>query len=207
MEAFLHGVILAFGLILPLGIQNVFIFNQGAIHTKLRKALPAVVTASICDTILITLAVAGVSVMVLRFDGIGLVLSLIGFLFLLYMGWVMWRSNQGGGQADRSRYSAKRQITFAASVSLLNPHAILDTIGVIGTSSIVYEGYDKLVFALSCIIVSWIWFFGLAIVGSRVGQLGKSGALLKRLNQVSAIIIWIMALYMGYRFIDSELLW
>jgi len=207
VEAFLHGVILAFGLILPLGIQNVFIFNQGAIHTKLRKALPAVVTASICDTILITLAVAGVSVMVLRFDGIGLVLSLIGFLFLLYMGWVMWRSNQGGGQADRSRYSAKRQITFAASVSLLNPHAILDTIGVIGTSSIVYEGYDKLVFALSCIIVSWIWFFGLAIVGSRVGQLGKSGALLKRLNQVSAIIIWIMALYMGYRFIDSELLW
>jgi L-lysine exporter family protein LysE/ArgO len=207
VEAFLHGVILAFGLILPLGIQNVFIFNQGAIHTKLRKALPAVVTASICDTILITLAVAGVSVMVLRFDGIGLVLSLIGFLFLLYMGWVMWGSNQGGGQADRSRYSAKRQITFAASVSLLNPHAILDTIGVIGTSSIVYEGYDKLVFALSCIIVSWIWFFGLAIVGSRVGQLGKSGALLKRLNQVSAIIIWIMALYMGYRFIDSELFW
>jgi L-lysine exporter family protein LysE/ArgO len=205
VEAFLHGVILAFGLILPLGIQNVFIFNQGAIHTKMRKALPAVITASICDTILITLAVAGVSVMVLRVDGIGLVLSVIGFLFLLYMGWVMWRSNPGRGQADRSRYSTKRQITFAASVSLLNPHAILDTIGVIGTSSIVYEGYEKLVFAFSCIIVSWIWFFGLAIVGSRVGQLGKSGVLLKRLNQVSAIIIWIMALYMGYRFIDSDL--
>lgn len=30
MNAILHGVMLAFGLILPLGAQNVFIFQQGA---------------------------------------------------------------------------------------------------------------------------------------------------------------------------------
>jgi L-lysine exporter family protein LysE/ArgO len=205
VEAFLHGVILAFGLILPLGIQNVFIFNQGAIHTKLRKALPAVITASICDTILISLAVGGVSVVVLRVDGIGLALSFIGFFFLLYMGWVMWRSDPNGEKTDRSRYSTKRQITFAASVSLLNPHAILDTVGVIGTSSLVYEGYEKLIFAASCIVISWIWFLGLAIVGSRVRKLGKSDTLLKRLNRVSAIIIWVMAVYMGYQLIGSDL--
>ncbi len=32
IEAIIHGVILAFGLILPLGVQNVFVFNQGAIQ-------------------------------------------------------------------------------------------------------------------------------------------------------------------------------
>lgn len=32
---------------------------------------------------------------------------------------------------------------FAASVSLLNPHAILDTIGVIGTNSIQYIGSEN----------------------------------------------------------------
>jgi L-lysine exporter family protein LysE/ArgO len=205
MEAFLHGAILAFGLILPLGIQNVFIFNQGAIHSNVMKALPAVITAAVCDTILITLAIAGVSVVVLSIDGLGMALSLIGFFFLLYMGWVMWRSNPVSKQTDREQYSAKRQITFAASVSLLNPHAILDTIGVIGTSSIVYEDYEKLVFAISCIIVSWIWFLGLAIMGSRVGQLDKSGMLLKRLNKLSAIIIWIMAVFMGYQIVITDL--
>ena len=29
-EAIIHGIILAFGLIIPLGVQNVFVFNQGA---------------------------------------------------------------------------------------------------------------------------------------------------------------------------------
>lgn len=41
-EPFIHGALLAFGLILPLGIQNVFIFNQGATQSRFSKALPAV---------------------------------------------------------------------------------------------------------------------------------------------------------------------
>ncbi len=64
-EALIYGFVLAFGLILPLGVQNIFIFSQGAAHPKLRHALPAIVTASICDTLLILLAVAGVSLVVL----------------------------------------------------------------------------------------------------------------------------------------------
>lgn len=40
--------------------------------------------------------------------------------------------------------SARKQIGFAMSVSLLNPHAIMDTIGVIGTNAAIYEGVDKM---------------------------------------------------------------
>ncbi|WP_010096577.1 LysE/ArgO family amino acid transporter [Ornithinibacillus scapharcae] len=206
MEPIIHGVILAFGLILPLGIQNVFIFNQGATSTIFQRALPAVVTAAICDTLLITLAVAGVSVVVLSVEGFGIILSSIGFFFLLYMGWVMWKSDPQVTRTTEEHYSARRQITFAASVSLLNPHAILDTIGVIGTSSIGYHGYEKLTFAVACIVVSWIWFFGIALVGRKIGQLTKSRKLLKRINQISAFIIWGMALYMGYQLVMSSFL-
>lgn len=35
MEAIVHGIILAFALILPLGVQNVFVFSQGATQPKL----------------------------------------------------------------------------------------------------------------------------------------------------------------------------
>ncbi len=52
-SAILHGIILSAGLILPLGPQNIFIFIQGAMHQNIRKSLPAVITAAICDTILI----------------------------------------------------------------------------------------------------------------------------------------------------------
>ncbi|RDU36698.1 amino acid transporter [Neobacillus piezotolerans] len=203
MEALVHGIVLAFGLILPLGVQNVFVFNQGAAHRKFSGAVPAVVTAGICDTLLITMAVAGVSVIVFNFEWIRNLLFIVGFLFLAYMGWSIWKSAgdtvRDGQQAS---FSARRQVMFAASVSLLNPHAIMDTIGVIGTASLVYAGSDKWLFALACVGVSWIWFFGLAVAGRRIGQIGGKGPLLKLLNQASALIVWGMALYMGYQILS-----
>ncbi|MEH7121734.1 LysE/ArgO family amino acid transporter [Bacillus sp. JJ1503] len=197
-EAFLHGAILAFGLILPLGVQNVFVFNQGATQKRFVRALPAVITAGICDTILILLAVMGVSIIVFSFVWIKNVIFIVGFFFLAYMGWSIWKSEpEVKSDKQEISFSTKRQITFAASVSLLNPHAIMDTIGVIGTSSLAYEGFEKWAFSLACIGISWIWFFSLALVGRKVGEFDTSGRFLKKMNQISAIIIWGMALYIG----------
>lgn len=81
MEAFLHGIILAFGLILPLGVQNVFVFSQGATQPTLLRALPAGVTAAICDTLLILLAVFGLSLIVLQFEWLRITLMTIGIIF------------------------------------------------------------------------------------------------------------------------------
>lgn len=200
MEPLVHGMILAFGLILPLGVQNVFVFNQGATHKRFTSVLPAIITAGICDTILIYLAVAGVSIIVFSFEWLKILLFSIGFFFLAYMGWVMWKNTpEVSDNQEQNRFSARRQVAFAASVSLLNPHAIMDTIGVIGTSSLAYSGYEKWVFTVACIAVSWLWFFSLAILGRKIGQIDRSGKFLKRMNQLSALIIWVMAIYMGYQ--------
>ncbi|MCP2036495.1 L-lysine exporter family protein LysE/ArgO [Planomicrobium sp. HSC-17F08] len=196
MEPLLHGIVLAFGLILPLGVQNVFVFTQGATHKKFSHAWPAIATAAICDTLLISLAVAGVSVVILSFGWLKTSLFLVGFVFLAYMGWVMWRTNpETGSNNSASRLSVKRQMTFAASVSLLNPHAIMDTIGVIGTSSLVYANEEKWIFTVAVIAVSWIWFISLAIAGRKIGQFDTGGRLLKRINRLSALIIWAMAVF------------
>ncbi|WP_245602200.1 LysE/ArgO family amino acid transporter [Peribacillus kribbensis] len=193
MAVVLHGVFLAMGLILPLGVQNVFIFQQGAYQRRFLYALPAVIMASICDTLLISLAVGGVSVVVLASPVIKTILISIGCLFLLYMGWATWTSKPGK-EKDGQAFPFKRQIIFAASVSLLNPHAILDTIGVIGTSSLQYGGGERWVFASSCISVSWIWFLGLAAAGRMFGRIDASGRLMIVINKISACIIWAVAI-------------
>jgi L-lysine exporter family protein LysE/ArgO len=46
------------------------------------------------------------------------------------MGYVTWESKPNNQSSSAKILSAKKQIVFAASVSLLNPHAIMDTIGV-----------------------------------------------------------------------------
>ncbi|WP_068776681.1 hypothetical protein [Paenibacillus sp. FJAT-26967] len=55
--AAVHGFIMALELIVPLGVQNVFVFNQGALHKRFRDVLPVVATASLCDRLLIAAAV------------------------------------------------------------------------------------------------------------------------------------------------------
>lgn len=195
MAALIHGFMLALGLILPLGVQNVFVFNQGALQKNVFKALPAMITAAVCDTFLITIAVVGVSLFVLNSLWLKTTMLGLGSLFLLYMGWVTWTAKAGNGNETAQSFPPRKQIIFATSVSLLNPHAIIDTIGVIGTSSLSYEGTAKLAFTGACILVSWIWFFGLTLAGRATGKLDKTGRLLYALNKISAVIIWGAALF------------
>jgi L-lysine exporter family protein LysE/ArgO len=197
LGALVHGIVLAFGLILPLGAQNIFVFNQGSSQPAFRKVIPVIITASLCDTFLILLAVMGVSLIVLAIPVFQTLLFSFGFLFLLYMGWVVWNSKPVSITGENVAISPKKQILFAISVSLLNPHAILDTIGVIGTSSLYYTGSAKVVFTTACIIVSWLWFLGLAIIGRVIGGLDPNGTLLVIINKVSGIMIWGVALYIG----------
>ena len=197
MNAFLHGFILAFGLILPLGVQNLFVFNQGLTQTSLSAALPAVVTAGICDTLLIVMAVEGVSLLLLKFAFLKEIMITVGILFLLYMGRLAWRSGKPTQLAETA-VSSRQQILFAASVSLLNPHAILDTIGVLGSSAIQYNGLDRIYFTSACIMVSWCWFFLLAIGGHVLGKQEQLDNAFVYVNKCSAVFIWGSALYMGY---------
>ncbi|MFD0049712.1 LysE/ArgO family amino acid transporter [Actinomycetes bacterium NPDC127524] len=197
LAAAIHSFILSFGLILPLGVQNIFVFNQGAIQPRFSKALPAIFTAAICDTLLISMSILGVSVMVFEYTPIKLALYSGGIFFLIFMGFVTWKSKSK--QADSVpdvKFSAKKQITFALSVSLLNPHALLDTAGVIGTSSLHYDGASKLVFGFTSILVSWLWFSGLGIAGRLTGKMDPSGNFLNLLNKASALVMWTTAIYL-----------
>lgn len=204
LEAFIHGFILALGLILPLGVQNVFVFNQGALQPRFMKVLPVIITASLCDTLLILVAVLGVSLLILGSFWMKAILIGGGFIFLIYMGWATWNSKPSNERKEiAENFSLKKQVLFSASVSLLNPHAIMDTVGVIGTSSLRYQGPEKVIFAVACILVSWIWFLGLSLVGRASGKLDKSGKFLLRLNKISALVMWGAAVYLVFSLLSK----
>jgi len=192
----IHALLLAFGLSLLLGVQNVFVFNQGANQRMFKQALPVVVTASVCDTILIIVAVLGVSAVVAAFSFFQTLIFGIGFLFLAYMGFVTWKS-EPSKTSLKEGMTVKAQVLFAASVSLLNPHALMDIMGVIGTNSLLYSGREKWVFTLVTICVSWIWFLSLAFAGKAVGKMDSNGKIMIWVNKASACMIWGVALYMA----------
>ncbi len=88
-----------------------------------------------------------------------------------------------------------KQIAYALSVSLLNPHAILDTAGIIGTNSTAYTGSALVVFTLSCIAVSWIAFVILVLFGRIIGDFDSNGKITGYINKTSAVVIFIIACF------------
>lgn len=199
LTASLHAAFLAIGLIMPLGMQNIFIFNQGASHQSFRGALPSIITASLCDAFLISLAVLGVSLLVFEHAWIELMIFSIGFCFLLYMGFATWQFAGSDFSKGSRAFTPKKQVLFGLSVSLLNPHAIIDTVVVIGANATAYKDGAKWVYAITCIGVSWIWFLSLAFAGHRLHKIDKSGFWVRNVNRLSAVIIWIVAGYIGMK--------
>lgn len=214
--AFLHGLLLSFGLILPIGMQNGFVLTQGSVQHRFVDALPTVVTASLCDTMLIAVAVFGASSLasyILRFR---LILGVIGIAFLLWMGWkLLWPrrtaatagkvevptpddDSSGASVQTNEAWSPRSQVGFAMSTSLLNPHAWIDTVAIIGGTALAYTNLaDRVAFSIACVGVSWVWFTLLAWVGRVATSFLFRDKARARMNQISGAMMWASAIYLG----------
>ncbi len=196
-HVFLYAFILALGLILPLGPQNSFILSIASQSKKFSQTLPVVITASLCDALLILLAVMGVSVAVTKIAWLKLALTVVGSLILFYFGWrSIWGKTDSRVNDMLVSTNVSRQIILAATFSLMNPFAWLDTVMVIGTSAVTFNGEDRVVFTATCILVSALWFLFLAKVGQKMGEKLKEGSWKGR---IIAVIFWSSAIFLLYR--------
>lgn len=195
--AFLHGFLLALALILPLGPQNTFVMSQGTTHRQYRHTVPVVVTAALADMILIGMAVLGVSAVLLVAPMLKEILTLLGIVFLGWMGWQSWRAPVHPETSDgavKAYWTIRRQVMHTLRASLLNPHAIMDTVIVIGGGAALYTTPgDKLAYAMAAVLVSWVWFFALSLAGRALAQLRHRARTLQWVNRISAGIMWTIA--------------
>lgn len=198
MKAFLHGLIVALSLILPLGMQNIYIFNQGANQKYFIDTLPSILTAITCDSLLIISSVIGLSLIIFAIPWVETLVLYLGLIALIYIGFLIWNTKPSVVGEELKPLSYKKQILFSATVSLFNPHALIDAVGVIGTNSMQYYGKDRYIFTAACILVSVVWFFFLSIAGHNMRKIDRQGKILFKLNKVSAILIWSVALYISY---------
>lgn len=199
VTALIRGFLLALALILPIGPQNAFVLARGSQSRRLRQALPVVLTAALSDTLLIAIAVGGVGLVLQSVPWLSHILSAAGIVYILYIGLMFWISagddaHLGGAAAP----DVRSDISKSLSVSLLNPHAILDTVGIIGTASAQYLTLGpRITFAIGAVVVSWLWFFALALFGQALGLADGSGRLRFYLQRTSAVLMWAVAVHMA----------
>jgi L-lysine exporter family protein LysE/ArgO len=159
---FVSGLLLGLAVITPIGPQNVFVIGQG-LTAGMPRALWAVLIAGLCDNLMILAGVAGVSGAISALPTLRLVLILTGVAFLGYLGTQALRSTGGSLDGLGGGPAGMRQLlSRTATVSLLNPHAFLDTVGVIGSAVSTRAPGDRVAFTAGALSASWLWFLLLA---------------------------------------------
>lgn len=201
--AFIKGLILSLSLVVPLGSQNIFIFNQAMVQTKYRQVLPVVLITGCCDALLIVLAVFSVDLF-LNIAGFKPFILTMGIIFLSYVGYsVFHSSSQIKSDGETPRMSLLKQIVFAISVSLLNPHAIMDLFVIIGSVSADYQGIEKQAFITGCILIDFAWFFLLSMGGFHLKKIKYAEKISIFINKTSAIIMWTIAVVLTIQLFNT----
>ncbi len=161
MFIYFNGLLLGLSLIMALGPQNIFLIKQGA--RKNHAALSAMV-CFMCDIILACASVAGLHRLLLAHPTLQIWLIWFGSAFLLYYAINAFKSalSQPKKTTDHTPAPHNRMqiILFALGFSLLNPHAIIDTLVIIGSGSSQFPD-NKISFLLGVITASMLWFSSL----------------------------------------------
>jgi L-lysine exporter family protein LysE/ArgO len=156
-------IIFAFGLLFglatafPVGVQSFVVMNQG-LRLGYPRVLTGIVTASLCDTLLIVAGAAGASALLANADERVPVL-LIGIAFLAIFGVLALRAPPEAEVGEvKSAGRPLAMIAQTVGVSLFNPHAVLETVGVLGGAIAAQTAENRIEFACGVIAASWVWF-------------------------------------------------
>lgn len=181
-------------LIIAIGAQNAFVLQQGL---RRSHVFVSALTCALCDAVLISLGVGGFGSLIASTPWLTLLATWGGALFLLVYGWRSFRSALRSNtlivQGDLARLSLRATVLGLLAVSLLNPHALLDTLVLIGSVGGQYPAQQRAAFALGAMLASLTWFFSLAYGAARLAPLFQKPLAWRILDLAVGCLMWSIA--------------
>ncbi|HUL07377.1 MAG TPA: LysE family transporter [Candidatus Acidoferrum sp.] len=171
----LQGVLLGVGLCLTLGPQSLFVLRQGL---RGDQALQVAAICALSDVVMVVAGASGSGALLAAFPSVRSlaawggaalvvacgVLQLIGSVLRIH-------EHPAPGRAAKAASCA---IAPAIILSLLNPQVYLEMVGVVGGAALRFAEVERVAFACGVMLVSPLWFFGLALAGRRAAAVMRS---------------------------------
>ena len=163
-----NGFLISLGLIVAIGPQNAFVLRKGL---RRRHVFAVAMTCFLADAVLILLGAAGVGALAKQSATATSVLTFGGAAFLLWFGYNSFRNAKNpqvltdesmeevGDKAKGKGVGAA--IITGMALTFLNPHALLDTLVIIGGITTQYDSPGLEVFVGGALLASFVWFFAL----------------------------------------------
>ncbi|GIU19034.1 MULTISPECIES: LysE/ArgO family amino acid transporter [unclassified Shewanella] len=200
--AFIQGMGIGGSLIMAVGAQNAFVLKQGL---KRSHSLPIAAICSFIDAIMITAGVAGLGHLILAFPLIKDIASIGGALFLLIYGYGALKSSFSESRMESEQGlaadSLKKAVLTTLAISLLNPHLYLDTVVLLGSISVQFEGTEKQWFGAGAVLASFVWFFSLSLGAKYLSPVFKNPKAWCYLDRFICITMWSIAAALIYPYV------
>jgi L-lysine exporter family protein LysE/ArgO len=196
-KVFFEGVFLQAGLIFALGPQNIYVLESG-----LRRNHHLVVSfvCFFCDLFLILLGVTFTGMILNNNPLVKIILASLGVSFLIFQSLNKFKASSLRMQQEtlNESFSIKNAIISSVLFSLLNPHAYIDALLLIGGYSSRYgDQYSRLVLGMGAATFSLIWFLSLALFASFLILYLKEKKYLNYSAKIFAFMLLFFALNLG----------
>lgn len=168
---FAEGLLLGLGLFAAPGPKDSYLLRLGLAGGPVLRAVCICVAA---DAVLIVLGMAGLALAFERHPMAQWLLLFAAGLYLLWFGGCRLRASVLGlseQDAQRAALDASQGSHEIIRLSLLNPHAWLDTVFLIGPLALSRPQSGQAFFALGAMLASLAWFTLLALGSARLGRL------------------------------------
>ncbi|KRM23762.1 LysE/ArgO family amino acid transporter [Latilactobacillus graminis] len=190
---FLKGILIGFAFVAPIGMQNIFVFNNAMSNTT-RRAVFNSLFIWVFDALFSLVAFYGIGALILQNDAIRLAIMGVGGILILWIGYTILKSARSTITFGALEPMALRKVILTAFVAVWgNPQALIDGTLMLGALRGGMSNSEAIPFIIGVVSASATWFFSIAIIFSLFRK-KVSPKFLMGVNLVSAIIIIVYGL-------------
>jgi L-lysine exporter family protein LysE/ArgO len=200
ISTYFTGLTLMATLIMPIGLQNAFVLNQGI---RKQHHIFVATFCSLSDALFMSVGVWGGATIFSAYPWLLLSITVLGALFMLIYGWqCLRRAWLGGGSIETDNSPQSKQKSFKVIVlaccafTFLNPHVYIDTIVILGGFAANLLVEERLYFVIGGVTASFMWFFSLAFLGAKFSIILSSARAQRIIDTFIGLMMWGLALYL-----------
>lgn len=194
--SYFTGLTLMATLIMPIGLQNAFVLNQGI---KKQHHLFVAAFCGLSDALFMSIGVWGGAKFFAAYPWLLITITIVGSLFMMVYGWQCLqraRKGEGGIETDNKQRSFKMVVLACCAFTFLNPHVYIDTIVIVGGFAANLSIEARPYFVLGGISASFLWFFCLALLGAKFAPVLSRAKAQRIIDSLIGLMMWGLAVFL-----------
>ena len=195
MEYLILGFFTGLTLILAIGVQNVFVIEQGL---KKQHTFLVCFVCSVSDLILIFLGIFLFHFFTQYFNStIEIIFNILLIFFLIHFIYLKIKSfNSRANFNDEIAHVSKLNVFIKTlGFTYLNPHVYSDTVFFLGNFSKNFHLGEKINFGIGASVASFLFFFGLGYLSKYFSRYAQSKKIWKYINSFIIIFMSILIIF------------